>query len=105
MARTIIEEDLTIEGNIKSQDGNVDIKGRVIGDVTAQAVVVQGGGSVDGAVYATTVTLEGKHTGSLQCDDLKLASSSHVQADVVAKTMTVESGAHVVGKVHITGGS
>lgn len=104
MASSIVEEDLTIEGNVKSNGGGIDIKGHVVGDVSADAITVQLGGSVDGALSAKKITIEGKHKGSLKCDDLKLTASSNVQADVVARTMETESGAKVVGKVNITVG-
>lgn len=100
---SIIEEDLMIEGNIRSSEGSVDIKGRVVGDVTAEMITVQLSGSVDGAMSATKIAVEGSHTGSVKCDDLKLASTSQVQADVVAKGMATESGAKVKGTIDITG--
>lgn len=103
MASSIVEEDLTIEGNIKSNGGGVDVKGNVVGDVSADSITVQLSGSVAGALSAKKITIEGNHNGSLSCDDLKLASTSRVQADVVARTMETESGARVVGKVEITG--
>ncbi|NVO58657.1 polymer-forming cytoskeletal protein [Rhodobacteraceae bacterium B1Z28] len=103
MASSIIEEDLTIEGNVSSSGGSVDVKGHVVGDVSADAITVRLSGSVDGALSAKKITIEGKHNGSLSCDDLQLASTSWVQADVVARTMATESGARVVGKVEITG--
>lgn len=103
MASSIVEEDLTIEGNIRSDGGGVDIKGHVVGDVSADAITVQLSGSVEGALSAKQIVIEGKHNGSLKCDDLKLASSSNIQADVVARTMETESGAKVMGKVNITG--
>ncbi|WP_299083227.1 polymer-forming cytoskeletal protein [uncultured Ruegeria sp.] len=103
MASSIIEEDLTVEGNVRSDGGGVDVKGHVVGDVSADVITVQLGGSVDGALSAKQITIEGKHKGSLKCDDLKLASSSNVQADVIARTMETERGAKVVGKANITG--
>jgi cytoskeletal protein CcmA (bactofilin family) len=104
VAGSIVEEDLTIEGNVSSNGGGIDVKGRVVGDVSADAITVQLGGSVDGALSAKQIVIEGKHSGSLKCEDLKLASSSNIQADVVARTMETERGAKVVGKVKITGG-
>ncbi len=103
MPSSIIEEDLTIEGNISSSEGGVDVKGRVVGDVTAETITVHVTGSVDGALSANKITVEGKHKGSLSCDYLKLASTSQVHADVAAKEMEMESGAKVMGKVDITG--
>ncbi|WP_299783317.1 polymer-forming cytoskeletal protein [uncultured Roseobacter sp.] len=103
MANSIVEGELTIDGNIKSSDGNLEIKGSVVGDVTAAEVVIGSGGTVDGAVSAKTVVVEGRHKGSLKCDNVTFASTSNVQADVKAETMTTESGAKVVGKIDITG--
>lgn len=103
MASSMLEEDLIIEGNVRSEGGSVDVKGQVVGDLSADTITVQLSGSVDGALSAKKITIEGKHNGSLSCDNLKLASSSQVRADVVARTMETESGARVVGKVEITG--
>ena len=104
VASSIIEEDLTIEGNLNSSEGGIEVKGRVVGDVSAETITVQVGGSVDGALSAKKIVIEGKHKGSLKCDDLKIASTAQIQADVTAKTMATESGAKVVGKVNIAGG-
>lgn len=103
VAVSTIEEDLTIKGNISSKGGNVDVKGKVIGDVTAEAVLVHGTGSLDGALAAKKIAIQGKHKGTLKCDDLTFASTAQVEADVSARTMTTESGAKILGKVQITG--
>ena len=100
---SIIEEDLIIEGDVSSSEGSVVIKGRVVGDVSAEAITVQVSGSVDGALSAKKIAIEGKHKGSLSCEYLKLASTSQVQADIVAMEMETESGATLKGKVKITG--
>lgn len=104
MADSTIEEDLKIEGNVVLRKGSVEVKGNVVGDVTAESVFVQLSGSINGALSANKVSIEGKYKGNLKCDDLKFASTSRVQADVTAQTMTTESGAKVVGKINITGG-
>ncbi len=104
VASSIIEDDLTIEGDLNSSAGGIEVKGRVVGDVSAETITVHVGGSVDGALSAKKIIIEGKHKGSLKCDDLKIASSAQIQADVAAKTMATESGAKVVGKVNISGG-
>ena len=105
MAVSTIEEDLTIKGNISSKDGNVDVKGKVVGDVTAQSVLVHGSGSIEGVLAARKIAIQGTHKGSLKCDDLTFSSTARVEADVSAQTMTTESGAKILGKVQITGGN
>ncbi|MEM8977280.1 MAG: polymer-forming cytoskeletal protein [Pseudomonadota bacterium] len=104
MASSIIEEDLIIEGNLNSDAGGIEVKGRVVGDVSAETITLQIGGSVDGVLSAKKIVIEGKQKGSLKCDDLKIASSAQIQADVTAGAMATESGARIAGKVKITGG-
>ena len=77
--------------------------GQVAGDITAAAITIQPGGSVNGKLSAEKVSIEGQLNGSLKCAELTLASTSSVQADVFAEAMTVDNGAHVVGKVQVTG--
>ena len=100
---TVIEEDLTLEGNVKSNEGTVEVKGKVLGNVAAASVILNQSGSIEGAVTATSVSLEGSYQGTLKCDDLRIAASSNVKGDVSARLMTTESGAVLVGKVNIAG--
>ncbi|MGB3313999.1 MAG: polymer-forming cytoskeletal protein [Albidovulum sp.] len=103
MTRSVIEEDLNIEGNVTSKDGEVDVKGKVTGDVEARAVDVHPGGRVDGAISAETVTVQGAQSGRIKCTELSLVKTADVKADVTARTLISEKGARLVGKVQITG--
>lgn len=103
VANSIIEKDLIIDGNVSSGEGGIEINGKVTGDITADAVFVQQGGSTKGNLSAKSITIEGEHTGSLHCDDLKLGTTSKVHANVIAKTMAAESGVQVTGKIKVTG--
>lgn len=104
MTRSVIEEDLVIDGNITSQDGDIEVKGRVTGDITARSVDVHANGSVQGAIAADTVRIGGRQSGRIKCDELSLDKSAEVKADITAQTLTSEKGARLVGKVQITGG-
>ncbi|MEW9922140.1 polymer-forming cytoskeletal protein [Marimonas sp. MJW-29] len=100
---SVIEEELTLEGNITSKEGTVEVKGKVLGNVVAASVVLHQRGAIDGALTATSVSLEGSYQGSLKCEDLRVASTATVKGDVSSRTMTTESGAKLVGKVNIGG--
>ena len=100
---SVIEEDLTLEGDIKSNEGTVEVKGKVVGNVAAASIVLHQSGNIDGAVTARSVSLEGSYQGTLKCDDLRVAATSNVKGDVSARVMMTESGAILVGKVNITG--
>lgn len=103
VVKSIIEEDVTVEGNLTSSKGSVEVRGRVVGDVSAQSVTVHSGGRVDGALSAQQVAVEGRYSGKIQCDDLRLSASSQVTADVEARAMATESGAQLQGNIRITG--
>ena len=92
-----------MEGDIESNEGTVDVKGKVLGNVAAASVVLHKSGDIEGALTATSVSLEGNYKGTLKCNDLSVAATSNVNGEVSAKTMTTESGAILVGKVNITG--
>jgi cytoskeletal protein CcmA (bactofilin family) len=103
MPDAVIEEDLTIDGDLIAMESNVAIKGRITGDVRALAVNVQPGGVVKGTVTAERVTISGELTGTVSCSDLSLNETARVEADLKAKTLSSQKGSHVVGKVEIRG--
>lgn len=100
---SVIEEDLTLEGDVKSNEGTVEVKGKVLGNVVAASVALHQSGTIDGAVTANSVSLEGSYQGTLKCDDLRVSATSNVKGDVSARTMTTEIGAILDGKINITG--
>ena len=103
MSDAVIEEDLTIDGDLIAKQSSVAIKGRITGDVQAMAVDVQPSGVVKGTVNAERVTISGELTGTVSCADLALNETAKVEADLSAKTLTSQKGSHVVGRVEIRG--
>ena len=103
MSRTVIEEDLTIDGNLTAEGGEVTVKGRVTGDVTARSVDVAAAGQVTGAITADSVTIQGRQSGRIKCAELSLQKDAEGKADVAAQRGSAEKGAGVVGKVQISG--
>lgn len=103
MTRSVIEEDLTIDGNVVSKDGDIEVKGKVNGDITSKSVDVSVAGQVQGVITAEAVTIRGKHAGQISCNELSLEKNAEVSADVKAQTLSSEKGARLVGKVQITG--
>ena len=101
--KSVVEEDLTIEGNLEAKDGSVEVKGKVLGNVTAASVELHQTGNLDGNLTAASVSIEGSYEGTLKCDELRVAATSKIKGDISAKTMTTEGGGKFVGKVNITG--
>lgn len=103
MTKSVIEEDLIIDGNVTSEDGDIEVKGRVNGDIAGKSVAVHAHGEVTGALVAGAVRIQGRHTGRIDCTELALEKNAEVKADVKAQTLSSEKGARLVGKVQITG--
>ena len=101
MTKSVIEEDLTLDGNLSSKEGGVEVKGKVLGNVTTISVIIRDKGTIDGTLTASSVSIEGNYNGTLKCEDLKVTATSDVKGDVSAKTMTTESGSKIAGKVSI----
>lgn len=103
MTGTVIETDLVVDGNMSSSEGNINVKGKVTGDIAAKSLDVASTGQVSGAVKADVVSIKGMQSGSVDCAELALGSTSQVSSKVMAKTMISEKGARIVGEVKITG--
>ncbi|MBD3409580.1 MAG: polymer-forming cytoskeletal protein [Ignavibacteriales bacterium] len=96
---SIIGPGVEINGVVNSQ-GSMRIDGYIKGDITAKGDVVIGDtGETVGAIRGKSVTLAGRVTGEVFCEDkLTLEANSTLQGDLVAKTLVIEAGAKFDGK-------
>lgn len=101
MGDTVLQEDLTVEGNLRSEMGSILVKGEVRGDVEAKSVDVSASGVVLGAVLAKNVIVRGQIRGSIGSASVSIESGADMQADLVAETLSVEEGASVVGHIRV----
>lgn len=101
MSETTIQKGLTIEGNLTAKGGTISISGKVVGDIDANVVEILSSGHVNGTVIAVNVRISGTLEGSAKCSELTLEEESELKAEVFAKTMSMNSGAKVHGKVAV----
>lgn len=104
VAETVIQEDMTIQGNLVAKDGAISVGGKVTGDIDARSVGVLAKGVVKGAIGADEVRIAGLLEGSVKCGALALDEESELKADVTAGSMTMSSGAKISGRVEARGG-
>jgi cytoskeletal protein CcmA (bactofilin family) len=104
VAATVIQEDLTIQGDLVAKEGDISISGKVTGDISARNVEILAQGSVKGGISADAVKIAGRLEGSVNCKALALEEKSDVKADVTAGSMTMSSGATISGRVEARGG-
>src|ERR1700744_3331265 len=95
-APSIISSDMVISGTISST-GDIQIDGRVEGDVRSVGLVIGDKAEISGEVLAEDVTVRGKVSGGTRARKVLLAATSHVEGDILNEAFAVESGAFFEG--------
>ncbi len=95
-APSIISADMVINGTLAST-GDMQIDGRVEGDVRSVGLVIGDKAEIHGEIYAEDVTIRGKVIGRIRARKITLAATSHVEGDILHETFSVESGAFFEG--------
>ncbi|GAC1352069.1 MAG: hypothetical protein NVS3B20_07310 [Polyangiales bacterium] len=100
MATTIIGADITIEGEIVT-DEDISIAGNVRGKIDAKdAVTIEHGATVEADVTGSDVSIGGNLTGNVQAGDrVVIATGARMVGDVKAARFTIQDGAQFKGHV------
>ena len=93
---TIIGADCRITGDIFSQ-GEVQIDGRIDGDIRCSHLVVGETGAITGEISAETVRVLGAVTGQIRATSVDLAKTARVLGDITQDSLSVQAGAHIEG--------
>lgn len=94
---SLLSSDLIITGDIKT-DGEVQIDGRLDGNVNAGKVTIGEQGAVNGKIVGGHVQIRGKVTGKIDAMSIELTESANVQADLVQDKLVIANGAFFDGK-------
>lgn len=95
-APSIISADMTINGTLTST-GDIQIDGRVEGDVRSVGLVIGDKAEIHGEILAEDVTVRGRVIGRIRARKVLLAATSHVEGDILHEAFAVESGAFFEG--------
>lgn len=95
-APSIISADLVVTGTLKST-GDVQIDGRVEGDVISATLVIGEKAFIHGDVAAEEVTVRGRVEGAIRARKVLLASTCRVQGNILHEAFAVETGAYFDG--------
>jgi cytoskeletal protein CcmA (bactofilin family) len=95
-APSIISADLTINGTLNST-GDVQIDGRVEGDVHSTGLVIGEKALIHGEVYAEDVTVRGRVQGNIRARKVLLCSTCNVEGNILHEAFAVEAGAFFQG--------
>src|SRR5262245_8416292 len=94
--RTVIGDGLKILGNVTAE-GLIEINGHIEGNLHCSSLIVSPKGRIVGSITAEQVVVNGKVEGPIQGGDVVLKSQAHVVGDIVHKSLTIEKGAYFEG--------
>jgi len=103
-APSILANDIIITGDIKT-NGDVQIDGRLDGNVKANNVTIGEQGIINGKVTANNVHVRGKLTGKVDATSVELSETANVQADLIQDQLMIANGAFFDGKCARKSGS
>jgi cytoskeletal protein CcmA (bactofilin family) len=95
-ALSILSNDLVVKGSIVSE-GEVQLDGKVEGDVRASTLTIGEEATVKGEVISENVVIRGRVEGSVRARQVQLASTARVEGDVIHASLAIESGAYFDG--------
>jgi cytoskeletal protein CcmA (bactofilin family) len=95
-APSILSADATITGTLVSA-GDMQIDGKVEGDVRSVNLVIGDKAEIHGEIVADDVTVRGRVIGRIRARKVLLCATSHVEGDILHEAFAVESGAFFEG--------
>ena len=95
-APSIISADLIVTGMLTST-GDIQIDGRVDGDVHSAGLVIGDKAYINGEIMAEEVTIRGRVHGSIRARKVLLCATSHVEGNILHEAFAVETGAFFEG--------
>ena len=95
-APSIISSDLVVNGTLSSS-GDIQIDGRIEGDVHSAGLVIGEKALIHGEVLADDVTVRGRVQGSIRARKVLLCASCHVEGNILHEAFAVEAGAFFEG--------
>jgi len=98
---SIFSRDLVISGDIYSE-GEINIDGRIEGNIKARKVVLGASGSVKGNITADSVSVSGRFEGKIVAAKVFLSSTANVIGEITHESLEIEMGAYLEGVCHRT---
>lgn len=93
---SIVSEGLHIAGNLFS-DGDVQVDGRVEGDVQGRNITVGATGTVVGKIIADEAMVSGAISGEIRARSVVLTRTAKVTSDITQESLSIEAGAQFEG--------
>ena len=93
---SIVDECLTMKGDLESE-GDILVKGKVLGNIKCKMLIVDVGALVEGGVEAEEVIIRGNSKGTIKANRVRLEKTATVDSDICHQTFAAEEGARIKG--------
>lgn len=93
---SIISAGLTVAGDLNS-DGEIQVDGRVEGDIRCTSLVIGVAGEVVGEVRTSSMRLHGQLTGQVFAESVFMAATARMIGDIHHQSLAIEPGAYLQG--------
>ena len=95
-APSIISDDLVVIGTLTST-GDIQIDGRVDGDIRSGSVTIGERANFEGEIVAEECTIRGRVNGVVRARKVHLSSTCHMEGTILHEVLVVEVGAFFEG--------
>jgi cytoskeletal protein CcmA (bactofilin family) len=96
-APSIISSDLIVLGTLTST-GDIQIDGRVEGDIRSGSVTIGEKANIEGEIVAEEVIIRGRVQGTIRARKVQLSGTCHVEGIILHEALAVEVGAFFEGQ-------
>ncbi len=96
-APSILSADFAITGDLVS-DGEVQIDGKVEGEVRCTVLTVGVTGCLNGQAFADYALIRGKVEGRIRAHNVTLTRTARVVGDIIHDSLMIEQGAFIEGR-------
>jgi len=93
---SIFSAALTVVGRLESA-GDIQIDGKVEGDIRGQSVRIGGSAVVKGTVTGEVVELAGTLEGKIEARSAVLAKTARMSGDIIHQSLQIEEGSYFNG--------
>ena len=102
--RALIDACLNIHGNLETE-GEVQVDGRINGNIRCAHLTVGRDAIIIGDITAEEVVVRGKVTGVIRGNRVILQEGAHVESEIFQNKLTIEEGACFKGMIRDQGDS
>ena len=95
---SILANSFSLKGSITCK-GELQIDGRINGNINGEKVILGPESSMDGTLNADEIVISGKFKGKIKGKSIRLDSGAIVDAEITYEILAIEDGSSVNGMV------